>query len=64
MFYDVMTVTGACTVETVQAYLGVINRRGRTKVRFVAFVALIKRFEAKIRQVVRSSWPQALAKDA
>ena len=33
----------ACAVETVQAYL---NRRGHIKVRFVAFMALIIRFEA------------------
>lgn len=39
----------ACAVETVQAYFGVVNWRGRTKVRFVVFAALIKCFDTKIR---------------
>ena len=29
------------------AYLGVVNRRGQTKVRYVALVAVMKHFEAK-----------------
>ena len=42
-----MTVTYNKLDETAQAYLNVVNRRGRTKVRFVAFVALIVSFEEK-----------------
>ena len=31
--------------------IGVVDRRGQTNARFVAFVALINRSEAKIRQI-------------
>ena len=31
------------------AHLGVVNTRGRTKVRFIVFVALIIHFEARLR---------------
>ena len=37
-----------CSLNRTWLYLGVVNRRGQTKVRFVAFVALIKCFEAKL----------------
>ena len=42
------------------AYLGVVDRRVQTKVRFVAFVALFKQFQAKLHHFVPSCW--ALAK--
>ena len=36
------------------AYLGVVNMHDQTKVRFVAFMALIIRFEAKLRHFFAS----------
>ena len=33
------------------AYLGVVNRRGQAKAQFVAFMALVKHFEVKFRQL-------------
>ena len=56
-FYDLTTLTytelehaqSKYVAHGAMADLDVVNRRGRTKAQFVAFVALIKSFEAKIR---------------
>ena len=42
------------------AYVGVVNRRGQTKARFVAFVALIKQFEVETTEPQRCLGLKAL----
>ena len=51
-FYDMVTITYNKHAQLKQyihkhGYLGVVNRRGRAKARFVVLVAVMKRFEAK-----------------
>ena len=51
-FYDMVSITYNKHAQLKQyihkhGYLGVVNRRGRAKARFVALVAVMKHFEAK-----------------